>query len=178
MDKENKKRPEEDERKVEHIDTEEELFNKLEEIISSDEKSTQYVINKKILPVKMIRVFKNFWIDFLYAVLVSMVLLISLCGWFDVIRVKYFYELLIIGFSFGAIDYLLKTLVFKINPVLYLKTAGLIFALISTIVMVIIVTLSYFIFNVELSSAWTLVLCHLALLLTRFLISSYIKKIK
>ena len=179
MDNENKKRPNDnDERKFEHIDTEEELFDKLEEIISSDEKSTQYVINKNILPVRMIRVFNNFWVDFFYGTIISMVLLISLCGWFEVIKAKHFYELIILGFSFGVIDYLAKTLLFKINPVIYLKTAGLIFALISTIVMALVCTLGYFIFKVDFASAWTIVLCHLSLLITRFLISSYIKKIK
>ena len=110
----------EEERKVEHIDTEEELFNKLEEIISSDEKSTKYVVNKSILPHSMIRVFNNFWLDFLYSSLISMILVISFCGWFDVIKVDHYYQLLIIGGLFGIIDYLCKSLVFKLNPVLYL----------------------------------------------------------
>ena len=178
MKEDKNKRPDEDERKVEHIDTEEELFEKLEEIISSDEKSTQYVIGKGLLPMSMIRTFKNFWLDFLFQSSLSAILVISFCGWFEPIIVSHFYKLIIIGFSFGIIDYLLKTLIFKINPVIYLKTAGFIFALVSTLVMAIVGVLSYFIFKVDFNSAWTIVLCHIGLLLIRFAITSYIKKIK
>ncbi len=178
MDDKNKDKLDEEKRREEDINTEEELFEMLEQIISSDKNSTKYNIKKAAMPVQLMRTFNNIWVDFLYSALLSLILVISVCGLFNTIITNHFYELIIIGISFGIIDYWAKTLVFILSPLTFLKSGGLIFALVSTIVMAGVCILAYFIFNVSFNDAWTVVLSHLSLLLIRFIISTYIKRKK
>mgnify|MGYP003299006645 CR=1 FL=1 len=177
MDEFKKKNEEEVEKKEEiDIETEEELFKKLEEIISSDENTKKFNIKKSAFPHRLIRTFDNFWLDFGFQLLLTIVVFVALFGWFQFIIVKHFYDLIIISGTFGVVDYLIKALIFKFKPTLYLKTAGLINLSLSIVLFFGIGIMYYFILDFIIESVWSIVGCSLLLLMLRFVISTYIKR--
>lgn len=162
----------EEEEKVEiKIENEEEFLKILEELYSE---------NGKKVKVKRIgisnKIVNNKWLDYLIMMVINMGLLLALCGWFEVIQTKYFYELLIISFVFSNLDYFIKALIFKLKPEWYIKTLGLLFVLITILVIIGVGVGSYYLFNVNFNTPIIDVASLLLLLIIRSSVTTYIKK--
>lgn len=155
----------------EEIKTEEEFLKMLEEI---------YNENGKTIKIKKVgisnKIVNNKWLDYLLINIINIGLLLALCGWFKVIQTKYFYQLLIISFVFSNLDYFLKALIFKFKPIWYIKTFGLLFVLITILVMVCVGFASYYVFNASFNKAIIDIGCLVLFLIIRTIITTYIKK--
>lgn len=172
--KDNQENNDNEEKKNSNLD-EEEFLKILEELYNSNDKQVKVKTVKKIGITN--KVVNNIWLDFLIMTIINMGLLIALCGWFNVINTKHFYELVIISFVFSIVDYFIKALVFKLKPEWYIKTLGLLFVLITIIVLVGVMVGAYYLFDASFNKPIIDVACILILLIVRSCITTYIKKL-
>lgn len=174
---EDKKQEENKEKKEEiKIEDEEDLLKLLQQLYKdSDKKVKVKIVNKMGISIK---IFENILLDFLVMMIVNMGLLLGICGWFKVIEVKHFYELLIITFSFSLVDYWLKALIFKLKPDWYVKTMGLLFTVISMLLLIGTGFGAYYLFNATFTKAIVIVGSIVLFLVVRTGIVTYLRKLE
>lgn len=166
-----------DKKKEIKIETEEDLIDALNTLLDESDKEPDVIIKTDRIKGITIKSFKNLGIDYLFNLIMNMALIIALSGWFKVIYFDKIYILIIFAFLFGNIDYWVKYLIYKINPMLFFKSLGYVFTLSSTIIMAALGTIGYIFFDMELSGAWLIVGCYFLFLVVRALLITYIRKI-
>lgn len=173
-DKEQKQ--EKQEKQETRIEDEEDLLKLLQQLYKdSDKKVKVKIVNKMGISIK---IFENILLDFLVMTIINMGLLLGICGWFKVIEVKHFYELLIITFSFSLVDYWLKTLIFKLKPDWYVKTMGLLFTIVSMLLLIGIGFGAHYLFDATFNKAIVIVGSIVVFLIVRTIIVTYLKKLE
>ncbi len=177
-DQEKKKEDKEEKEKKEEIkiEDEEDLLKLLQQLYKdSDKKVKVKIVNKMGVSIK---IFDNILLDCLVMTIINMSLLLGICGWFKVIEVKHFYELLILTFSFSLVDYWLKTLIFKLKPDWYVKTMGLLFTIISMLLLIGMGFGAHYLFDATFTKAIVIVGSIVVFLIVRTIVVTYLKKLE
>lgn len=177
QDKKNEEKKEEKDKLEEiKIEDEEDLLKLLQQLYKDSEQNVKVKIVKKM--GVSIRIYENILLDFLVMTIINMGLLLGICGWFKVIETKHFYELVIVAFGFSTIDYWLKALLFKVKPDWYVKTMGLLFTLVSMLLMIGVGFGAHYLFGASFTKPFIIVGSIIVFLVVRTIVVTYLRKLE